>query len=204
MAGSRVAVARGNRTPGAGFPEGKAGRALAQLPSSPFFRRPYESLRWTPSSGDGQQGVRQEGQGDMPVPTGPAADFIMVKTYLAFSPLEPFFHRPASPGDRHQFRQGGIRRIEGHIIGALDRSRDPCRRTRNQVPQALSVGGQKAPSYSRGPFGPGPALRRRQAVLDKASVNSAIVIRPNLQDIRDALRLQPAPEGAIFAVDFSR
>jgi hypothetical protein len=72
------------------------------------------------------------------------------------------------------------------------------------VPQALSVGGQKAPSYSRGPFGPGPALRRRQVVLGKASVNSAIVIRPSPQDIRDALRLQPAPEGASFAVDFPR
>ena len=51
---------------------------------------------------DGQISQGPHGKGDMAIPTGPVADFILVETHFIFSQLKAFFHCPALSGDVDQ------------------------------------------------------------------------------------------------------
>jgi hypothetical protein len=72
--------------------------------------RRFKSSRGTRTfalAGDGQERVRQQGQGDVPVPAGPAADLVVVQADLGLGDLEAFLDRPPCPGHPNQPDQRG-------------------------------------------------------------------------------------------------
>lgn len=66
-----------------------------------------------PPPHDGEEGLRQERQGDVPVPAIPAAHLVVGQAGLAFGDLEAFLDRPAGPGHAHE---RSIRRGEDDVI----------------------------------------------------------------------------------------
>ena len=63
---------------------------------------------------DGQEGVREEGQGDPSVPGGPGADLVFVQPGQPLAGLEGLLDLPAPSGDPHVG-------AEGDRIGAVQR-----------------------------------------------------------------------------------
>jgi hypothetical protein len=113
---------------------GSAAGALRARSASPARPRRSPQLPPLPIAIDGgglvaeyrQECVRQQRQGDVPIPGGPAADLVVVQADFAFGLLEGLLDRPAHPGDADQFHQRRRRRrkagIEGQILGIVDRA----------------------------------------------------------------------------------
>jgi hypothetical protein len=72
--------------------------------------------------GDGQDGGGEHGEGDPPVPGGPAADLVLIQAGQALAGLEVLLDRPAKPGDLDQGGQRdrlrGVAVVEGQFPGA--------------------------------------------------------------------------------------
>ena len=68
-------------------------------------------------AGDGQIGVREAGQGDVPVPGVVAADLVVVQADLALGGVEGILDRPAGPGDRDQVGQRALGRTKAQVMG---------------------------------------------------------------------------------------
>src|ERR1035438_10032658 len=72
--------------------------------------------------GDGEDGGAEHGQGDPPVPGGPAAHLVLIQAGQAFAGLEVLLDRPAKPGDLDQGGQRdplrGVAVVEGQFPGA--------------------------------------------------------------------------------------
>jgi hypothetical protein len=56
---------------------------------------------------DRKDGEGGQGKGGEPVPRGPAADLVLVKTDLPLSGLERLLHDPANPRHPHKLGKGG-------------------------------------------------------------------------------------------------
>jgi hypothetical protein len=56
-------------------------------------------------SSDDQEGVGQQGQGDVPVPARPATDLVVVQADLILGLLEAVLDRPPGPGHPNQADQ---------------------------------------------------------------------------------------------------
>jgi hypothetical protein len=62
--------------------------------------------------GDGQEGAGEHGEGDPPVPGGPAADLVLVQAGEAFAGLEILLDGPPEPGGLDQRGEGnGLRGV---------------------------------------------------------------------------------------------
>jgi len=57
--------------------------------------------------GDGEEGVREHGQGDVPVPGAVAADLVVVQAGLVLRFGEAVLDSPSRARDRRQLGQGG-------------------------------------------------------------------------------------------------
>src|SRR6266516_4608905 len=72
--------------------------------------------------GDGEEGAGEHGQGDPPVPGGPAADLVLIEAGESFAGLEVLLDSPPDPGDLDQGGQGNLLRrvaaVEGQFAGA--------------------------------------------------------------------------------------
>src|SRR5271170_2638295 len=72
---------------------------------------------------DGEDGGGEHGEGDPPVPGGPAADLVLVQPGDALAGLEVFLDGPAEPGDADQGGQRdrvrSVAAVEGQFPGVL-------------------------------------------------------------------------------------
>src|ERR1700685_3980721 len=72
--------------------------------------------------GDGEDGGAGHGQGDPPVPGGPAAQLVLIQAGQALAGLEVLLDRPAKPSDLDQGGQRdplrGVAVVEGQFPGA--------------------------------------------------------------------------------------
>jgi hypothetical protein len=103
-------------------------RSLDSLTAADPTCTPFEVVRCVPlscrlcgGSDDGQVGVSQHDQGDVPIPTVPLPHFIFVETDLTFRRLETFLDRPADHGDARCFQEG--RRAWGEDVVSHDLAR---------------------------------------------------------------------------------
>src|SRR5919199_5596058 len=82
----------------AALPALSAASARHPAPRPPFLAVAADRL----GSRDCQKGVRQERQGDMPVPPHPLAYFVLVQPHFPFARLKSLFYRPACSRHLHQ------------------------------------------------------------------------------------------------------
>ena len=68
---------------------------------------------------DGEEGVREHGQSDVPIPAHVAADFVLVQAAFVLRGLEALLDRPACPGDPHQLLDGDLKGCVGEVVGDL-------------------------------------------------------------------------------------
>jgi hypothetical protein len=103
---------------------------------------------------DGQEGAGEHGEGDPPVPGGPAADLVVVQAGEAFAGLEVLLGGPPEPGDFHQRGQGdGLRGV-----AAVERQFPVARVAADQQPAAsrrAAGDGDPGPVVVTVAFGPG-------------------------------------------------
>src|SRR5215208_672940 len=139
-------------------PRGRSARACPARRSGrlPLDRGGDGSL----GAGDGQERVRQQRQGDMPIPAWPAADLIVVQADLAFGALEALLDRPADPGHADQPDQGRASRAKQ--VQKASTPSERLRRTSSQRTSAAALGAvntTRIQSYSRRPLTPWPGYR---------------------------------------------
>src|SRR5581483_7439327 len=94
---------------------------LTPAPSAtPFLR-----TRWRrgPRPDDGQHGVGEQRQRDVPVPARPAAHLVVVQADLPLGRLDTLLHRPAGPGGLGQFGHRGLGRPAAQVVRQLLRRR---------------------------------------------------------------------------------
>ena len=120
-------------------------------------------------AGDGQVGVREAGQGDVPVPGVVAADLVVVQTDLALGGVEGLLDRPAGSGDRDQVGQRALGRTKAQVMGQF--AVGEAAADQQLVPPGL---GQQPDRNSRpviqpGPLAPAPADSRCQAEAGTAA-----------------------------------
>ncbi len=128
--------------------------------------------------GDGEARGGEHGQGDPPVPGGPAADLMFIQAGQALAGLEVLLDRPAEPGDVDQGDQGdrpwAVAAVEGQFPGAPVAA--------NQQPAAARAGvadGDPGPVIPAVSLGALPADTRCQARLGRrAASSSARAVRP--------------------------
>ena len=97
--------------------------------------------------GDGEEGGGEHGEGDPPVPGGPAADLVLVQAGQALAGLEVLLDGPAQPGDLDQRGQGD--RLRARSSG------------RRPVPRCCGCGGSAAsgiPGAVSADGDPGPVV----------------------------------------------
>src|SRR5215467_5222979 len=86
-----------------GWPEGQAGEQVGDLVAG---QRDLVcrsgAVCVLEGGGDGEGCGGEHGEGDPPVPGGPAAGLVLVQAGQAFAGLEVLFDGPAEPGDRDQ------------------------------------------------------------------------------------------------------
>jgi hypothetical protein len=71
---------------------------------------------------DGQRGQGQGGQGDVPVPARPAADFVVVEPRLPLGELDRVLDGPARPGRPDDLRERGAEGRLDEVVGDLGRA----------------------------------------------------------------------------------
>lgn len=66
---------------------------------------------------DGEEGVREHGQGDPAGPRGEAADLVLAQSGQALSGLKGLLHSPSRPSNPHQRGQGHRGRRPAAVVG---------------------------------------------------------------------------------------
>ena len=69
--------------------------------------------------GDGQVGVGEHGQGDVPVPAVESSDLVLVQTDLVLGGLEAFLDRPAGTGHTYELVDRGSGGAVAQVVGQL-------------------------------------------------------------------------------------
>jgi len=108
----------------------------------------------------GEVGVRQQGEGDVPVPAGPGAHLVLVEADLALGVFEAVLDDPAGAGHLHQFgergRLGRVCQIVGEILGPGRAAPDQQALTPAWTRTAV---GQIRPVIEARPLGPGTSAQ---------------------------------------------
>ena len=125
------------------------------------------------------RGRRQHGQGDPPVPGGPAAHLVLIQAGQALAVREVLLDRPAKPGD---LDQGGERDPLRGV--AVEKASSPVLRfrriSRHRCPGPGLLMVTQAQSYHRCPLAPSPAESCCQARRAAARRAHGRTVRPAL------------------------
>jgi hypothetical protein len=110
-------------------------------------------------AGDGQEGMREHGQGGPAVPGRPAPDLVLVEADEAFGCLEGFLDPPALSGHGDQGAQRHRPRAVAAQVGVLASGVVAADQQMVHTVSVSSSGSSanQAHEYSRGPCAPAPA-----------------------------------------------
>jgi hypothetical protein len=73
---------------------------------------------------DGQDGMSQQCERDVPRPSTKTSHLILIEPNFSFGLFKAFFDPPAAPSHTHQFSQGDLRRSVGSVVRPLARFRE--------------------------------------------------------------------------------
>src|SRR4051794_14387289 len=102
---------------------------------------------------DGEKGVGEHRQGDVPVPGVVQTDLVVVQTDAAFSGFEAFLDRPAGANDPHEFTET----LVAWVVAVIESQLAIVDRTANQVLMLRKVGIEQYPIIDTETLGADPA-----------------------------------------------
>src|SRR6266545_445316 len=161
--------------------------------------------------GDGEARGGEHGQGDPPVPGGPAADLMFIQAGQALAGLEVLLDRPAEPGDVDHGGQGdrpwAVAAVEGQFPGAPVAA--------DQQPAAARAGvadgdpGPVIPAVSLGALAcryplPGPFGQAGGEFIGAGGApgpGGYPVVARDRQHVGDPLLFQPGAQRPVVSVD---